>query len=101
MASGTIAQSLSQNNNLGTGVNLSSYTTTYYECPYDGYLQVTGGSSGDTLIRIYSKDNNNEVPVRAKGDGSTIITVFVRKGMRLSRFSASGGGGASFFPLSS
>lgn len=90
-----------QKNDLGSGVDISSYTTTdnLYTCPSDGYILMNASSSTSTWVNaeIYGSTSNNSFVVSASNGRSGL---FVRKGMRLRK---SGSGGTSpyiyFYPL--
>lgn len=90
-----------EKNDLGSGVDISSYTTTdnLYTCPSDGYILMNASSSTSTWVNaeIYGSTSNNSFVVSASNGRSGL---FVRKGMRLRK---SGSGGTSpyiyFYPL--
>ena len=87
-------------NDLGSAVDLSTYTTTdnLYTCQSDGYILLDATTSASTWINaeIYGSTSNNALVISAS-DGRNGI--FVRKGMRVRK---SGGDGIPyiyFYPL--
>ena len=73
--------------NLNDGiVDLSSYTSTYYTCPCDGYLIANSNSSTTGVIRAKISDSNNVALaysyMTVVGDYQ-IQSTFVKKGMKL------------------
>lgn len=92
-------------NNLGSQVNILSYTSdSPYEIPSDGYINIsTSATNGAYIIlNLLSKDNSNSIAVVAYGTNTTIgayNAVYVKKGMR-AYVSKSGTCYATFRPLS-
>ena len=87
-------------NDLGSGVDISSYTTTdnLYTCPSDGYILLDASASASTWVNveIYGSTSNNVLVVSAS-DGRNGI--FVRKGMRVRKSGGDGTPYAYFYPL--
>lgn len=77
-------------NNLGTAVNLKTYSSSSpYTCPSDGYAYIAGDTSAGTAPAIlYIRSNNDGLSmpmvtgVPAGGVRSQLVC-FVRKGMKL------------------
>jgi hypothetical protein len=69
-------------NNIGTAVDLNSYTAgTYYTAPSDGYLAVdASASSAAAIFRLYGASTNLYVNVSISEQA---IPCYVRKGMRI------------------
>lgn len=85
-------------NGLKSGVDLSGYTSSFYEFPEDGYLMYSGGANVGTgsCIRLSGPEKNYSGAMRlfcitpVNGQGSCVAT-FVRKGMSLRVESCTGG----------
>lgn len=87
------------NNISATGVDLSSYTSTPYTCPADGYAQIgnAAGVSGVIKAVVDPSDLSTAVTLCSPRDGAT-IAVFVKKGTQL--VVAQTPSSAMFYPLS-
>lgn len=88
----------------GNGVNITSYTSTFYVAPNDGYLLVTPGTiSGSSIsASVYSANATNpttdgKIQIYAVGGASNGI--FVRKGAKLAVNVVAGNAGAYFVGL--
>ena len=93
-----------ENNDLGTAVDISNYTSTnMFTCPSDGYIVVNANTSGavsSVAIVGSSGDPNNRVLVEASyATGRIIVPTLIRKGMMLYKNSGSGSYGMSFKPF--
>lgn len=90
------------NNIIGTTVNISSYTTTAYVVPSDGYVQLAATSTTTTRIRavLYGADASNSISISAAYTlGNTFNSIFVRKGMRIKITDNTNNGLVYFAPL--
>ena len=71
-----------------TFVDLSSYTTTFYTIPSDGFLYVRAHYSAGSYAQcgLYGSSGNSYIPLYAGSNGvsNRSIVTFVRKGMRVS-----------------
>lgn len=89
-------------NNLGTSVNITSYTTTKYVAPSDGYLQLTATSSTNTRIRatVYGADEANGFGLSVTyNQTNSFNCVFIKKGMKIAITINENSGVAYFVPL--
>lgn len=92
MASGTIPEPVhSTENQYGTSVDLTGYTSTRYEVPQHGYLYIRNTSSNNGYFLIYGETGN--VSMRSGGAVGAYFN-YVRKGMKVS---FSGTSTAAFF----
>ena len=93
----------SSKNNIGTGINLASYTSTYYTCPSDGFLACTCAStpSAKAIARIYgAAGETNFAQIGGWSNGTYATwTTLVRKGMRVKVVTLENSGGVIFYPL--
>ena len=84
-------------NNLGSAVDLNSYTAgTLYTFPKDGYVVINASASSSAILRIYSASNTLYVYWTVS---ATSTPVYVRKGMRLDVRSKVGTIDVKFQPL--
>lgn len=103
MATGTVAADQSSKNNIGTRVNLASYTSTYYTCPSDGFLSCICSSSPSSkaIAQIFGAVGETDfAQIGGWSDGTYgTWTTFVRKGMRVKVITLANSGGVYFYPL--
>ena len=100
MATSTISEN-GKVNNLGSVVNITGYTSDFYEFPCDGYVRAdaSGSSANAVRIDVYGRVSGTfRIGVNG-GNVYPVIATFVRKGMRCKIVSASSGGTATFIPL--
>ena len=71
-----------QNNKLDTRIDISSYISTYYTCPSDGYVYINNASGNTGVVFLYGSDGNT-TNVVALGLVTGRHSMFVRKGMKL------------------
>ena len=92
---GSWLELVSNKNALGSGVDLSSYTSgNRYSCPSDGYVQVRNSSGVSGEARISGATGS---AVMRLGSVPGNFVVFVRKGMRV--YMETAASTAYFFPL--
>lgn len=81
----------------GTSVDLTSYTSSYYTFPSDGYLKAyTGGASTDRIVVKVGSFGNILI---ARGTDNSVNSLFVRKGMQAKIDSSNGSVALEFIPL--
>ncbi len=88
----------------GSGVEITSYTSSFYVAPSDGYLLVTAGTiSGSSISAgVYSANATNiatDGKILIYGAGGASNGIFVRKGAKLAVNVVAGNAGAYFIPL--
>lgn len=92
-----------ENNDFGTIVDISSYTSTSnsYICPNDGYVVMSCGSAANSDVTItILKQNNTSSGVSDCAVGSyTRSSLYVRKGMKVVANNVSSGSTLSFIPI--
>lgn len=89
-------------NNLGTVVNITSYTTTKYVAPSDGYLQLSATASTDTKMKatIYGADETNGFALSVTYNQiNSFNSVYVKKGMKIAITTNENNGIAYFVPI--
>lgn len=101
MATSTIIEN-GKANDLGSVINISSYTSNFYTFPSDGYIRAdaSGGASQTARADIYGRTNSTPFRIGVSGGNSyPVITTYVRKGMRCKVVSVTNGGTVTFFPI--
>lgn len=101
MATSTIIEN-GKANNLGSVINLNSYTSDFYTFPSDGYIRLdaSGGASQTARVDIYGSTNSTPFRIGVNGGNSyPVIATYVRKGMRCKVVSVTNGGIVTFFPI--
>lgn len=89
-------------NNLDTAVNITSYTTTKYVAPSDGYLELAATASQSTRIRatIYGADGTNSIALSVTYNQiNSFNSVYVKKGMKIAITTNENNGVAFFVPI--
>lgn len=81
MASGEIKNYAMNYNTFEAAVDITSYTSTEYVAPNDGYVVIGTNTSSTIGIRVYSASNNNYFSSYSV-NGNT-IPCFVKRGMRI------------------
>ena len=85
-------------NKLEGAVDISSYTSTFYTCPSDGYAYAQDNNNNTTIyIQIWSSDELNYTQIIVANGACQ--SVFVRKGMKLKVTMVGGTGRTRFYPL--
>ena len=96
-------------NNIGSQVDLSGYTSSFYNVPSDGYVIINGGSEVGTIahVRIYGAESGtsyylNIFSVTTSTSLGSSQALFVRKGMKIKavKVDTQSAAGAYFKPLS-
>lgn len=89
-------------NDLGTRINISTYTSTKYTIPSDGYVTCEANASGSSYARarIFNPDETRYFYLYA-GSASTYpaIPVFVKKGMKVKVDEVGNNGFVTFIPI--
>ena len=84
-------------NTFGSSINITSYTSTAYTFPSDGYLQLRNGETvNDTIIALI----NNALSISAKtheANRNEYNALFVKKGMTCKINTNTGSRGTAFF----
>lgn len=88
-----------KSNNISSYVDISSYTSSFYTAPCNGYVFATASDSIGKLVEIYSA-NGNGVYTWFKVLNNSCQNVFVPKGMKLKTV-ANGAGTVRFYKLDS
>jgi hypothetical protein len=89
-------------NNMGTSVNLASYTSTFYTFPTDGYVMVNAGaaSTSKAIVRIYPANESTNISIGGWNTGNyPSWATFVRKGMKAKVATLENQGTIYFYPL--
>ena len=96
-------------NNIGSQVDLSGYTSSFYTVPSDGYVIINGGSAVAAIahVRIYGAESGERYyldiySVTTSVNLGSRQATFVRKGMKIKavKVDTSLGADAFFKPLS-
>ena len=96
-------------NNIGSQVDLSGYTSSFYTVPSDGYVRISGGSAVGSIahVYIYGAESGeryylNIYSVTTSANLGSCQATFVRKGMKIKavKVDTSSGAVAVFKPLS-
>ena len=89
-------------NELGTYVNISSYTSDWYICPSDGYIHIRCNTAGTTMqAQITGPTGGVDLYLKAIGaSGGVFDSISVKKGMKV-KMNKTGSGDAYgyFVPL--
>ena len=90
-------------NEIGATVEITSYTSTFYTVPSDGYVTAscTGQSASKMIAQVVGNTTAN-YPVQFGGWGNGTYgswSMFVRKGMRVKVITVENGGKLYFRPL--
>ncbi len=92
-----------QNHEYGSAVDLSSYTSSYYTFPCDGFVICSCASSSNAkaIGRLYDSDSTSPyVPIGGWGNGTYASwSCFVKKGMRFQTITLESSGTITFIPL--
>ncbi len=104
MATSTIKDSLSsvKKHDMQTSVDLSSYTSTWYTCPSDGYVTASCGSQSNAIAvaRIAGTTISTTFSIGGFGNGSYgSWSCFVRAGMKVQTARVENNGTVLFRPL--
>lgn len=89
-------------NNFSTAIDITSYTSTRYIFPSDGYLQVSAGMAGNTRagVQVYSADDVASFTIGGYSNSTyPAWSTYVRKGMKAKTVYAQNGGKILFYPL--
>lgn len=88
-------------NEIGSYVNITSYTSTPYVCPCDGYAHVRSNAAGTIMQILIQGATTGALYLKANGEsGGEFDSISVRKGMRLTTIkTGTGDAQAYFIPL--
>lgn len=107
MTNQELTKKLTANANLGTAVDLSSYTaySNLYTAPSDGYVHFVSAASGSTARIIYTYGNNTSAATDPHFTHSTsannkAFEIFIKKGLKVYVDGLQSGDTISFYPLS-
>lgn len=86
-------------NELGTYVNISSYTSDWYTCPSDGYIHIRCNTAGTTMqAQITGSTGGVDLYLKAIGaSGGVFDSVSVRKGMKVKMIKIGSGDAYGYF----
>lgn len=86
-------------NEIGNYVNISSYTSTPYVCPCDGYAHIRANTAGTTMqVMIQGPTSAQTLYLKAIGvSGGEFDSIFVRKGMKLTAIKTGTGDAYAYF----
>jgi hypothetical protein len=86
-------------NELGTYVNISSYTSDWYICPSDGYIHIRCNTAGTTMqARITGPTGGVDLYLKAIGaSGGVFDSISVRKGMKVKMIKTGSGDAYGYF----
>lgn len=86
-------------NELGTYVNISSYTSDWYTCPSDGYIHIRCNTAGTTMqAQITGPTGGVDLYLKAIGaSGGVFDSVSVRKGMKVKMIKTGSGDAYGYF----
>ena len=86
-------------NELGTYVNISSYTSYWYTCPSDGYIHIRCNTAGTTMqAQITGPSGGVDLYLKAIGaSGGVFDSISVRKGMKVKMIKTGTGDAYGYF----
>lgn len=86
-------------NELGTYVNISSYTSDWYICPSDGYIHIRCNTAGTTMqAQITGPTGGVDLYLKAIGaSGGVFDSISVKKGMKVKMIKTGSGDAYGYF----
>ena len=86
-------------NELGTYVNISSYTSDWYICPSDGYIHIRCNTTGTTMqAQITGPTGGVDLYLKAIGaSGGVFDSISVKKGMKVKMIKTGSGDAYGYF----